>query len=129
MSNCDACKDIKKTEEEIKKTETVPFIAYEAVQIRGDVREKRLCSINKLLGFLLGILFLASCVIIYLVHRSCMNKIAENNHRWIAYLEQYDFASYEYSQDGEGLNILGDRNGVNYYGSEVEGENQNAEGR
>jgi hypothetical protein len=116
-------------DEIMKDAEPVPFIAYEAVQIRGDVREKRLCSINKLLGILLGILFITSCAIIYLVHRSCMDKIEKNNQRWISYLEQYDFASYESSQDGEGLNILGDRNGVNYYGPEVEGEHQDAEER
>lgn len=35
---------------------------------------------------------------------------------WLWYLNQYDFAStsYEYEQDGEGLNIIGDKNGVNF---------------
>lgn len=34
--------------------------------------------------------------------------------RWLEYLEQYDFESYEYSQDGQGLNIIGDKNGVGF---------------
>lgn len=37
------------------------------------------------------------------------------------YLNQYDFESYttEYTQDGRGLNIIGDRNGVDYHGSTI----------
>lgn len=30
------------------------------------------------------------------------------------YLNQYDFAGYEYTQDGQGVNIIGDSNGVDY---------------
>ena len=33
---------------------------------------------------------------------------------FVWYLYQYDFESYTYQQDGEGLNISGDRNGVDF---------------
>ena len=32
------------------------------------------------------------------------------NAMWLYAWCQYDYESYEYSQDGEGLNIIGDRN-------------------
>ena len=38
---------------------------------------------------------------------------------FVWYLNQYDFISYE--QDGKGVNIIGDSNGVEYYGSDGEG--------
>ena len=40
---------------------------------------------------------------------------------FIWYLNQYDYSSesIEYSQDGEGVNIIGDKNGVTYNGSEI----------
>jgi hypothetical protein len=34
-------------------------------------------------------------------------------------MEQYDFADYDYTQDGQGVNIIGDRNGVDFYEPET----------
>jgi hypothetical protein len=106
-------------QEMLKDAEPVPFVAYEAVQIRGDIREKRLHSNNRLLVILLAVLFVLSCALLYFVHRRDMNKIEENNRAWIAYMEQYDFADYDYTQDGQGVNIIGDRNGVDFYEPET----------
>ena len=44
---------------------------------------------------------------------------------FLIYLNQYDFASYEYEQDGQGVNIIGDRNGVEYLGADFENPNAN----
>jgi hypothetical protein len=110
-------------DETMKELQPVPFIAYEAVQIRGDVREQRLHSINRLLVILLVAFFVASCAVMYFIHKRDMQQIADNNKRWIAYMEQYDFADYEYNQDGQGVNIMGDRNGVDYYVAEAESKN------
>lgn len=33
---------------------------------------------------------------------------------WLKFMGQYDFEEYEYVQDGQGVNIIGDKNGVNY---------------
>ena len=43
------------------------------------------------------------------------------------YLNQYDFESYEYQQDGQGVNIIGDGNGVDYDGPAGESENPEEE--
>lgn len=45
--------------------------------------------------------------------------VAETEQKWIDYLSQYDFTGSEYTQDGNGLNIIGDRNGVNFNEPEV----------
>lgn len=37
---------------------------------------------------------------------------------WLYVFTQYDFETYEYSQDGRGINIIGDSNGVDYNGTE-----------
>lgn len=49
------------------------------------------------------------------------------NIAWLIYISQYDFESRDYSQDGTGVNIIGDRNGVNYNGTEVDNKEKNVE--
>lgn len=43
---------------------------------------------------------------------------------FVWHLNQYDYETYdyEYSQDGEGVNIIGNQNGVDYYGAETSGD-------
>lgn len=41
---------------------------------------------------------------------------------FVYYLNQYDFVGFDYEQKGEGVNIIGNRNGVEYYGATDEGE-------
>lgn len=47
--------------------------------------------------------------------------------KWLDYLEQYDFESYDYTQDGQGLNIIGNSNGVDYNVPAVEGTSSDQE--
>lgn len=47
-----------------------------------------------------------------------------SNALWIGFVSQYDFESYEYSQDGEGINIIGESNEVNY-GTETQSGQKN----
>ena len=47
------------------------------------------------------------------------------NVSWLIYINQYDFEDYEYTQDGTGVNIIGDSNGVDYYGAEVDSQKEN----
>ena len=90
MSNCDACK-------EIKKSEPVPYIVHESAQARNERAVKRLV--------------IALIVAIALIFAS--------NAAWLYAWMQYDYASEEtvteYKQDGEGLNIIGDRNTAGIY--------------
>lgn len=39
---------------------------------------------------------------------------------FVWYLNQYEFVDYDYTQDGAGVNIMGNQNGVEYYGSATE---------
>lgn len=91
MSNCDACK-------EIKKTEPVPYIVHESAMARQERHIKRLV--------------IALIVAIALIFAS--------NAAWLYAWCQYDYSGKEtvYDQDGEGLNIIGDRNTAGIYGTD-----------
>lgn len=49
-----------------------------------------------------------------------------SNVGWLIYESQFETITYDYEQDGEGTNIIGDSNEVNN-GAEVEVENQEEE--
>lgn len=65
--------------------------------------------------------------VIYLMHCS----VVKTNQKWINYIEQFDFEDYGYQQDGRGVNIIGDMNGVDYqnYGTDIEGSETDTERR
>lgn len=44
---------------------------------------------------------------------------------FIWYLYQYDFETYSYAQDGEGMNVIGDSNEVSDYGAETQSTQTN----
>lgn len=44
---------------------------------------------------------------------------------WLYTFMQFDFKTYDYSQDGRGINIIGSDNGVTNYGTTTEGEEGN----
>ena len=89
--------DVTKAEKEVNSTlekhDSVPYIVYEGTQARNERTIKRL------------ILALVSVIILLFL----------SNLAWLNYMNNYDYKAYEYTQDGEGTNILGDGNGVNYY--------------
>ena len=72
----------------------VPYIVHESAEARHERREKRL--------------LIAVIIAVVLMFAS--------NAMWLYMWAQYDYESYsvEYAQDGRGLNIIGDRNGVDY---------------
>lgn len=74
----------------------------------------------------------------YQLHVQSLEKIEAINKYWLDYLSEYDFSGdvYEYSQDGRGLNIMGNNNGVEVSGviadgseTESDGAPENPEGR
>lgn len=75
--------------------DTVSYIVYESAMVRAERAMKR--------------------VVIALIVAVALLFVS--NALWLWYISQYDFESYEYSQDGQGINIIGDDNGVTY-GSE-----------
>jgi hypothetical protein len=90
-----------------KLTDSVPYLAFESVQAQNERHIKRL--------------WVALLIAIVAVFAS--------NCAWLWYINQYDFESYsyEYEQDGRGLNIIGDGNGVRYNGTADEGYEKNTD--
>lgn len=82
--NCENCT--------VRKAEPVPYIVHEGVMARMERTIKRLWILVIVL-----ILVIVSTVGVFV---------------W--YLNQYDFESYTYEQDGQGVNIIGSRNGVDF---------------
>lgn len=82
------------------KPETVPYIVFEGEIARQERHIKRL-----------WIALIAAVIAMVLIVGGSL-----------LYLNQYDFASYQ--QDGEGVNIVGDGNGVDYNGPASEGTTQ-----
>lgn len=85
----------------------VPYIAHESAMARQERTVKRLMA----LLVVVVVMWFATIGI------------------FVWYLNLYDFESYEYTQDGEGVNIIGDQNGVDYHGTEdlTESESEIAE--
>lgn len=76
--------------------ENVPYIVFEAEMARQERHIKRL--------WIALLTAIVACVLIV--------------GGFLLYLNQYDFASYD--QDGQGVNIIGDGNGVDYDGPTAE---------
>lgn len=87
----------------------VPRWAFESLGMHMGVTIKRLT----ITVIVLAVIALGEAVLLYL-----------NNAAWLHYIEQYDFESYEYTQDGQGVNVIGDGNGVDYNGAEIDSEAQ-----
>lgn len=75
-----------------EKIVSVPYFVYEGEQARSERHIKRL--------------IIALVVTILLLFGS--------NALWIWYMSGFDIETYDYTQDGVGVNIIGDRNGVDY---------------
>lgn len=120
---CDNCKVQDST---TKDPIMVPLVAVEG---QGFRREKTLrgtvitfCAAMLVISILVGVFVWFS----YRLQTQTMEKIESINRYWIDFIREYDFEnySYEYSQDGRGLNIIGDGNGVTNYGPEAESESE-----
>ena len=124
--NCDTC-DKKKSQ-----ADPVPFQAHEADMARMERTNKRQ---TYCIAFLV-VLCIVLGALLYAMHlkseRALIeseNALVENNRRWIEMWSEYDFESYEYQQDGEGVNIIGNMNGVEYNGADGESPASDAEER
>lgn len=101
MANCKECKE-KRTAAIVP--ESVPYIVHETAMARNERTVKRLV--------------VALIIAIVLAFAT--------NVGWLIYENQYetiDYA-YDYSQDGEGTNIIGNGNEVIEDGTETQGESE-----
>ena len=106
----------RKTEikEEIDKKEesmSVPYIVHEAAQVRAERIIKRQSIAIVIIAVLeiVGVFLTA-----YLIDKG-----------WRDYLSESTVESIDYTQDGKGVNIIGDSNGVDYNGAKDESEKDN----
>lgn len=75
----------------------VSYVAFESVQARNERHIKRLWITNLVL---IALLFLSNAI-------------------WLWFYSGFDLESYDYEQDGSGINIIGDDNEeVKQYGAE-----------
>ena len=101
MANCETCKG-----KETHAPENVPYIVHESSMARMERQIKRL--------------WIALIV--------CIALIFASNAGWLIYESQFETFeySYDYQQDGQGTNIIGNGNDVNN-GAETESESQGQE--
>ena len=89
--DCNSCKE--------RKVEAVPYIVHESAMARNERTIKRL-----VIALIISVIMIFAC-----------------NAAWLYVWQLYNYASedmtYTYQQDGEGVNIIGDRNGVDYHGA------------
>lgn len=90
-------------DEENKQLLTVPYIVYESEQARSE-RDKKRLTIGIIVISILAIV--AVFVTGYTIDKG-----------WRDYFSECEITSYEYSQTGKGVNIVGDSNGVDYNGT------------
>ena len=104
------------TQMQEKETElTVPYIVHEAAQARSDriIKRKDITIVIISVAAIIA-LFLTA----YLIDKG-----------WRDYFSECNIVNYEYAQDGEGVNIVGDSNGVDYNGATSKNQKDHTEER
>lgn len=104
------------TQMQEKETElTVPYIVHEATQARSDriIKRKDITIVIISVAAIIA-LFLTA----YLIDKG-----------WRDYFSECNIVNYEYAQDGEGVNIVGDSNGVDYNGATSKNQKNHTEER
>ena len=93
----------------------VDFVVFESIMARNERQIKRMWVV---------IIVMAAVVV------AAIGALLLQHKYYLDYLSQYDFEStsyeYEYSQDGKGLNIMGDSNEVTSYGTETTSTENNS---
>lgn len=110
--------ECKNCSEHNKEPVSVPLFAVEGTNYRTN-KTMRWLAVVFIVSLLVIALVVGFCgVMVYRTNKVCIEKIESINQYWIDYMREYDFSgeSCEYSQDGQGINIMGDRNGVRYNG-------------
>ena len=87
-------------QEEKEMALSVPYIVHEAAQARAERQIKR----QAIAIIIISVISIISIFLTaYLIDKG-----------WRDYFSECDIMNYDYSQDGEGVNIVGDSNGVDY---------------
>ena len=117
-----SCENCKHVQGELQELEAPAMVPLYAVESQGYRRERTLrgtvivfCVALLVISILVGVFGYFA----YQLHVQSMEKVEAINRYWLDFLGQYDIEGdyTEYSQDGRGLNIIGDGNGVTGYES------------
>lgn len=121
--SCENCKkDCKPVEGVLQ--EAPAMVPLYAVESQGYRRERTLrgtvivfCVALLVISILVGVFGYFA----YQLHVQSMEKVEAINRYWLDFLGECDIEGdyAEYSQDGRGINIIGDGNGVSGYESEA----------
>jgi len=97
----------------------VPLFAVEGQSYRSNKTMRYMVTIFCVSLLIVAIVIGLCGVVVYRTNRDCLDKVEAINSYWLDFVSQYDFEGDSYAQDGRGINIIGDGNGVTDYGPEV----------
>lgn len=107
--------------EEAKEPVNVPLFAVEGQNFRANQTSRHLATLFCLSLVIIAIIIGLCGMVVYKTNKECLEKVDNINRYWIEYFGECDIVgeSYDYTQDGRGLNIIGDNNGVSAYEPEA----------
>jgi hypothetical protein len=114
------CNNCNKHDEK-KEPVTVPLFAVEGQNFRANQTSRHLATMFCVSLIIIAIIIGLCGMVVYRMNKDCLEKVDNINRYWIDYFSECDIVgeSYDYTQDGRGLNIIGDNNGVTAYESET----------
>lgn len=99
----------------------VPLFAVEGQSYRSNKTMRYMVTIFCVSLIIIAIIIGLCGMVVYRMNKDCLEKVDNINRYWIDYFSECDIVgeSYDYTQDGRGLNIIGDNNGVTAYEPET----------
>lgn len=100
---------------------TVPLFAVEGQNYRANKTSRHLATVFCVSLVIIALIIGLFGVIVYRMNQECLAKVESINRYWLEFFAEFDIDGdiTDYNQDGRGINIIGDGNGVNGYESEV----------
>ena len=98
----------------MSENQNVPYIVWENDSARWERNSRRKTVVIIILMLLWAI---KSTILSFVIY-----KVDEG---WREFLAESDIETYTYDQDGPGVNIIGDENGVDYNGATPENKTNN----
>lgn len=99
----------------------VPLFAVEGQSYRSNKTMRYMVTVFCVSLLIIAIVIGLCGMVVYRMNRDCLDKVEKINAYWLDFMSQYNFSGdyTDYTQDGRGINIIGDGNGVTGYEPEV----------
>lgn len=99
----------------------VPLFAVEGQSYRSNKTMRYMVTIFCVSLLIIAIVIGLCGMVVYRTNRDCLDKVEKINQYWLEFISQYDFTGdyTDYTQDGRGINIIGDGNGATGYEPEI----------